>query len=163
MRVERTIVVPDTPGRTWALLVDWERQADWMVDADRVDVVSGLREGVGVRLAVKTRILGLPAFTEPMQVTGWEPPRRLQIRHGSAVEGTGTWGLEPVLGGTRFTWREDIRLRVPLGGEAAARVYAPVMRVLMARAQEAFRRHVVAVGPDRRSAARTETREERRA
>ena len=45
-----------------------------MLDADRVEVVSAHREGLGVRLAVRTRLLGLPAFTEPMEVIGWEPP-----------------------------------------------------------------------------------------
>ena len=83
----REIVLPTTPEEAWDVLVDWERQADWMLDADRVDVVSAHREGVGVRLAVKTRLFGVPAFTEPMEVTVWEPPRRLQIRHGSVVSG----------------------------------------------------------------------------
>ena len=76
-------MLPTTPEEAWAVLVDWERQADWMLDADRVDVVSPQREGVGVRLAVKTRLFGVPAFTEPMEVTVWDPPRRLEIRHGS--------------------------------------------------------------------------------
>src|SRR5436190_23726842 len=102
-----------------------------MLDADRVEVVSAHREGIGVRLAVRTRVLGLPAFTEPMEVIGWEPPSRLDIRHGSLVSGTGTWLLDPTDGGTRFRWREDIRLAVPVVGEFAARLYAPVMRVLM--------------------------------
>ena len=90
------------PTRAWSVLVDWERQADWMLDADRVEVVSDTREGVGVRLAVKTRLLGVPAFTEPMEVTVWEPPRRLVIRHGSLVAGTGIWDLVPMDGGTGF-------------------------------------------------------------
>src|SRR5580765_7747786 len=77
MHVERAIVLPTTPRGAWSVLVDWERQADWMLDADRVEVVSDLREGVGVRLAVRTRLLGVPTFTEPMEVTVWEPPRRL--------------------------------------------------------------------------------------
>src|SRR4030095_2635598 len=49
-------------------------QADWMLDADRVRVVGDRRTGVGVRLAVRTRIFGLPAFTEPMEGVGWGPP-----------------------------------------------------------------------------------------
>ena len=127
--------------------MDWERQADWMLDADAVTVVSEQREGVGVRLAVKTRIAGLPAFTEPMEVVGWDPPRRLQIRHGSLVAGTGVWILVPVVGGTRFTWSEDVSLAVPVVGELAARVYAPVMRMLMGRAMAGLRAHVIAMGP----------------
>src|SRR4029077_1408930 len=97
-------------------------------------VVSANREGVGVRLAVRTRILGLPAFTEPVEGIGWEPPRRLVLRHGGLVSGEGTWTLTPEPGGTRFGWTEDVGLRVPMVGEAAARLYAPVLRRLMRRA-----------------------------
>ena len=120
-----------------------------MLDADSVTVVSDLREGVGVRLAVRTRLFGIPAFVEPMEVTAWDPPRRLEIRHGSLVSGVGTWTLAPVDGGTAFTWREDIELAVPFAGDLAARCYRPVMRALMGRAMEGLRRHVIALGPAR--------------
>jgi Polyketide cyclase / dehydrase and lipid transport len=149
MHVELAIVLPTTPDGAWSVLVDWERQADWMLDADRVEVVSDTREGVGVRLAVKTRLLGIPAFTEPMEVTVWEPPRRLVIRHGSLVAGTGVWDLVPLDGGTGFRWTEDIRLRVPVIGELAAWAYCPVMRALMGRAQRSLRQHIIAIGPER--------------
>lgn len=149
MLVESEIVLPATTEEVWEVLVDWERQADWMLDADRVEVVSSAREGVGVRLEVRTRLFGIPVFTEPMEVTAWDPPRRLEIRHGSLVAGTGVWELVPVGGGTSFGWSEDIRLRVPLGGELAARLYHPMMRSLMGRAQRSLRRHVIAIGPVR--------------
>jgi carbon monoxide dehydrogenase subunit G len=149
MHVEREIVLPTTPVQAWSVLVDWERQADWMLDADRVDVISEHREGVGVRLAVKTRLFGIPAFTEPMEVTVWEPPHRLEIAHGSVVEGAGVWELEEVVGGTRFRWSEDVALGVPFVGELAARVYRPVMRMLMSRAQRSLRAHIIAIGPVR--------------
>ena len=148
MRVEREIVLPTTAQEAWAVLMDWERQADWMLDADRVDVISSRREGVGVRLAVRTRIMGI-AFDEPMEITGWDRPRRLEIRHGSVVVGLGVWRLEAVEGGTRFTWSEDIRLRVPLLGELAAWCYRPVLWALMGRAQTSLRRHIIAIGPVR--------------
>jgi len=149
MHVEREIVLPTTPDEAWRILVDWKRQADWMLDADRVEVVSETRVGVGVRLAVKTRLFGVPVFTEPMEVTGWDPPRRLEIRHGSPVSGTGVWMLVPVAGGTRFHWSEDVRLHVPLVGELAARLYRPLARTLMGRAQRSLRDHVIAIGPMR--------------
>ncbi|TMM06885.1 MAG: SRPBCC family protein [Actinobacteria bacterium] len=142
--------LPCPPEEAWAILLAWERQADWMLDADRVEVVSQEREGVGVRLAVRTRILGLPAFTEAMEVTGWEPPRRLVLRHGGLVAGEGTWSLTPEPGGTRFDWIEDVRLRVPVVGEAAARFYAPVLRWLMGRGARGLREAVIASGPWRR-------------
>jgi hypothetical protein len=147
--VERTIVLPTTDQEAWAVLTDWEHQADWMLDADRVEVVSPDRGGMGVRLAVRTRLFGIAAFTEPMEVTFWDPPRRLEIRHGSVVAGTGVWDLTPVSDGVRFLWSEDVRLRIPLLGELAAIAYRPIMRALMARAQRSLRRYVIAIGPVR--------------
>lgn len=140
-------MLPVPLEEAWTVLLDWERQADWMPDADRVRVVSDRRDGVGVRLAVRTRLFGVPAFTEPIEVVEWDPPRRLAIRHGAIVEGIGTWTLEPVQGGTRFTWREDVRLAVPLIGELAAAAYRPVMRTLMGRAMLGLRDYLIATGP----------------
>ncbi len=149
MFVEREIVLPVPLEEAWTVLMDWERQAAWMLDADSVEVVSDQRDGVGVRLEVRTRIFGIPAFTEPMEVVGWDPPRRLDIRHGSLVSGTGTWLLDPTEGGTRFTWREEIVLAVPVVGDLAATMYRPVMHALMGRAMQGLRRYLIAMGPVR--------------
>ena len=149
MRVEREIVLPVPPAEAWWVLIDWERQADWMRDADRVEVRSTGREGVGVRLVVRTRVLGVLVFDEPIEVTAWDPPRRLEIRHGSVVAGVGVWRLEAIDGGTRFVWSEDVRLRLPLAGGVVARLYGPVLRWLIGRSQAALRRHVIAIGPVR--------------
>ena len=137
MLVEREIVLPVPIEEAWTVLMDWERQADWMLDADSVTVVSDEREGVGVRLAVRTRLVRRRRRSPSRwRWSAWDPPRRLDIRHGSLVAGTGTWMLEPIEGGTRFTWREDIRLAVPVVGELARALYRPVMRVLMGRAMQ---------------------------
>jgi hypothetical protein len=120
-----------------------------MRDADRVDVLTAYREGVGVRIAVRTRVYGVPVFTEQLEVLAWDPPRRLVIAHRSFVGGTGTWNLEPVQGGTRFTWIEDISLTVPIVGELALVVYRPFMRSLMGKAMDDLRAFIVAIGPAR--------------
>jgi len=147
--VERSIVVPCPPEEAWNVLTEWERQVDWMLDADEIMVRSEQRVGVGVRLVVRTRLFQIPAFTEPMEVTAWDPPRSLAIAHGGPVRGLGTWTLAAVEGGTRFTWIEDVELRVPVVGAVAAALYAPVMRVLMGRAQRQLRRVIIASGPAR--------------
>ena len=94
VRVERRITLPCTPEDAWAVLAEWEAQAAWMRDADSVRVISPHRTGVGVRLAVRTRLFGIPAFTDPIEVTAWDPPRSLEITHGGPVRGTGTWTLD---------------------------------------------------------------------
>jgi hypothetical protein len=152
VRVERSIVLPVYPEEAWRVLVDWEAQPRWMGEAERVRVVSELREGVGVRLGVRTRILGVALFTEPIEVTGWTPRASLEVRHGGPVAGWGSWTLHPLGGGTRLTWTEDVRLALPVVGGAAARFYAPAMRWLMGRTLRDLRRYVIALGPAGRRA-----------
>jgi uncharacterized protein YndB with AHSA1/START domain len=150
--VERSIDLPCPIEEAWAVLTRWERQADWMLDADAVIVRSAHRSGMGVRLDVHTRLFQIPAFVETIEVTAWEPPRSLSIAHGGPVRGGGTWSLTPIDGGTRFTWAEDVELALPLLGGVLARAYAPVMRTLMRRAQRGLRSAIIASGPVRGSA-----------
>jgi len=147
MTVERSVDLPCSIEEAWTVLTRWERQADWMLDADEVIVRSPQRAGLGVRLDVRTRLLQIPAFVEPIEVIAWQPPRSLTIAHGGAVRGRGTWTLEPVAGGTRFIWTEEVALALPIIGTIAAAIYAPVLRTLMGRAQRALRALIIASGP----------------
>lgn len=131
MRIDASIGLPAPPQEVWGLLLDWEEQARWMKDADSVRVLTSRREGVGTRLAVRTRVWNVPLFTEELEVVLWDPPRRLVMAHRSFVRGVGTWALEPEGSGTRFRWTEDLSLPVPLLGELALIVYRRFMRQLM--------------------------------
>jgi hypothetical protein len=102
-----------------------------MRDAASVRVLTVQREGVGVRLGVRTRVLNVPLFTEELEVTLWDPPRCMVIAHRSFIRGTGTWTLVAVGDRTRFTWTERVSLPVPLLGEIALEVYRPFLRRLM--------------------------------
>lgn len=144
MRVGSSVILPVPPAEAWRLLTRWEEQARWMRDADRVEVRSDHREGEGVIIAVKTRVLNVPLFTERLEVTVWDPPRRLVLVHRSFVHGLGVWAFEPAEGGTRFSWIEDLSLGVPLLGELALRVYRPFMRRLMRGALADLRTYVLA-------------------
>jgi hypothetical protein len=139
MRVSSEVVLPVPLERAWELLLRWEDQPRWMRDADRVRVIGPQHEGVGTTIAVRTRVLNVPLFTERLEVTIWEPPRRLVMAHRSFVRGVGTWRLQPVEGGTWFSWVEDLRLPVPVLGELSLRVYRPFMRRLMRQALASLR------------------------
>ena len=142
MRVSASAVVPVPPERLWDVLLHWEDQPRWMKDAVSVRVVSEHREGVGVRLAVKNRVLNVPLFTEVLEVTAWDPPRLLHVAHRSFVRGVGTWLLASEGDGTRFTWTEELRLPVPILGELALLAYRPFMRRLMRRGIASLGRYV---------------------
>lgn len=144
MKISSHVLLPAEPERVWELLVRWEEQPRWMRDAASVRVLGPRREGVGTTLAVRTRLFDVPAFTERLEVTLWDPPRRLVVAHRSFVRGVGTWRLQPVEGGTWFTWTEELRLPVPLIGEALLRGYRPVLRRLMASSLRHLRSEVAA-------------------
>src|SRR5438309_803770 len=110
MRAQAQVLLPVSPERAWAVLLEWERQPGWMRDAARVTVLTPRREGEGVALGVLTRILGIPLFTERLEVVGWEPPRRLRLAHRGFVRGFGEWWLEPAAGGTLLRWTEELSL-----------------------------------------------------
>jgi Polyketide cyclase / dehydrase and lipid transport len=149
VRVQREIVLPETSERVWELLIDWERQATWMPDVDDIEILTPSRAGMGVRLAARTRVFGVPAFTDMLEVTEWVPATCLRIEHRRLVRGSGEWLLETVPGGTRFVWTEEVSLPVPLLGELLLVFYKPVQRWIMGRSMRAFRSYVVATGPAR--------------
>jgi len=132
VRVSATGTLPATPDRVWDILSDWERQADWMPDVAWMRL-RGSERGLGAHLDVRTKVLGLPATTDVMVVTGWEPPRRMEVEHRGLVKGWGEWLLEPLAGGTRFTWVEELRMPAAVVGEAALSLYRPVQRRNMQR------------------------------
>jgi hypothetical protein len=118
-RVEATTHIEASPERVWEVLVDWEGQAAWMVDADSVTVLSPHREGPDVTIRALTR-LGPAAVRDDMAVTDWQEHRLIAIRHlGLLIRGVGAWELTPTAHGTRFVWWEELEL--PLGqlGELA--------------------------------------------
>ena len=133
MRVEAATLLAVSLDEAWRTLLRWELQPRWMHDADSVRVLTPGREGQGVRIAVRTRVLGVPLFTEVLEVTAWEPPRRLALAHRGFVRGAGEWLLEPTAHGSRFRWREELSLPVPVLGEFALLAYRPFMRWLMRR------------------------------
>jgi hypothetical protein len=136
MRVAAHVILPVPVEETWRRLLAWEDQPRWMKDADSVRVLTARREGVGVRVAVRTRVFDIPLFTEQLEVILWDPPRRLVMAHRSLIRGSGEWVLVAVERGTRLEWTEDVSLPVPALGELALRAYRPFLRRVMRRSLE---------------------------
>lgn len=61
-------ILPASPETVWNVLLAWEAQPRWMKDADSVRVLGPNREGVGVRIAVRTRVFNVPLFTEDLSL-----------------------------------------------------------------------------------------------
>lgn len=132
MKLHERILIEASPERVWAVLADWEAQAGWMPDVAWMRLIGDERE-LGARLEVRTRVFGIPATTDVVVVTGWQPPVRMVIEHRGAVRGRGVWALQPRDGGTVFDWSEEMTMPPPLLGELAMRIYAPVQARMLRR------------------------------
>jgi hypothetical protein len=108
-----SVEVDAAPEVVFAALTDWERQSEWMAGTT-VRVTAGDGHSRGSRLLARTAA-GPVGFDDPMEITGWEPSRRVQVHHlGRAIRGDGAFEVEPLPGGrSRFSWTEWIDL--PLG------------------------------------------------
>lgn len=131
MRVRASRVLPGPPEQVWKHVRRWEEQARWIRDAVWVRVLTEEREGEGVLIRVLNRVLGIPLFTERLEVVEWDPPARLVMAHRSFVRGVGTWELRERGEATVFGWTEELWLPVPVLGALALWVYRPLLRRLM--------------------------------
>lgn len=133
LTIDERGTLPAPPARVWPVLADWERQASWMADVAWIRIIGSERE-LGARLQVRTRVFGIPAATDLVEVTLWEPPRRLCVRHVGIVGGRGEWTLDPAPDGrTAFRWVEEIRMPPRVLGDVALAVYGPWQRRMLRR------------------------------
>lgn len=141
-RIEASTHIEAPPARVWEVLTNWERQAEWMVDAHDVRVVSDHRTGVGVVIDCPTDVLAGIVVTDRMKVTRWEQERVLEVTHlGRVIKGFGAFELHATDQGTHLVWWEEAT--APLGGlgEAVAQVVVvPYVRRLFRRSLAGFKR-----------------------
>lgn len=135
MRLEVSQSVAAPPQVVWDVLVSWEQQPEWMLDAKDVEVVTPYREGEGVTIRVPTNLLGV-TVEDVMRVTAWREPELLEVEHlGRLIRGSGAFKLQPEEHGrTRLVW--DERIVPPLGrlGEwGASTLVEPIIRRIFQR------------------------------
>ncbi|MEV0584616.1 SRPBCC family protein [Nonomuraea sp. NPDC050310] len=117
------------PAQVFAVLTDWPRHAEWMV-LTRAEVRRGDGRGPGSVIAAFSG-LGPIGFLDTMEITTWEPPHLVIMRHtGRVVRGRGAIRVRPWGGGgSRIVWAEELDLPFgPLG-----RLAWPLVRPLMRR------------------------------
>jgi carbon monoxide dehydrogenase subunit G len=141
VRFEERTSIAASPDEVWEVLSDWERQASWMPDVAWMRLLGPERE-LGAKLEVKTKVFGVPLATDLVEVTAWEPPRRLAIRHVGVVVGTGEWRLEPIEHETAFTWIETFGMPPPVFGDLALWIYSPWQRAMLRRSIRNLKRLV---------------------
>lgn len=124
----------DAPAEViWDLITDWEHQDAWMLEASDFVVLTEQREGIGVEAEATVKIGGI-STRDKVVVTGWDPPRRLGIRHEGWVAGAGEIHLTPLRGDrTHVFWREELEPPLGVFGAIGITAFKPLMKRIFAR------------------------------
>ena len=129
--VEERVAVAAPVEVAWAALTDWRGQAGWMVLTTVTAEEGGHR--AGERLDAFTRIGGI-GFHDPMEVTRWDPPRRVEVAHlGRVVRGTGVFEVRPAPGGAWLVWVEDLDLPLGWPGRIGFTLVRPAFQLMLRR------------------------------
>jgi hypothetical protein len=103
-----------------------ESHAEWMADAEGIDVVSTVRRGVGTVLRVPTRI-GPLRTVDWIIVTDWIEGRSIRVVHVGLVSGEGEFRIESHGDATLFVWDESLTLPLLFGGRIGELVARPII------------------------------------
>lgn len=126
--IQVSTLINASPDRVWAVIADLEAQPRWMTDALEVRVETGKPYGVGTTARVPTRIAHV-TVEDRIEVTAWEPPHQLGIRHvGRLFSGDADIRIEAAGAGSRLTWREYLQPPLGLLGRAGFWFGRPVLR-----------------------------------
>lgn len=132
--IRSTTRIEAAPEEVWAALADISTHVEWMADAEAIRFVSDQREGVGTAFDCDTKV-GPLRLVDRMEVTSWEPGRRMGVRHSGLVTGQGEFTLTPAgTDGTAtdFAWTETLVFPWYFAGPVGAAVAAPVLRRIWA-------------------------------
>jgi carbon monoxide dehydrogenase subunit G len=140
IHLEERVAVAAPPEAVFAAVADWEGQSAWV--AFTTVTADGGPHRVGERLEAVTKVAGV-GFSDPMEVTRWEPPRRIDVRHhGRVLRGTGRFLVEPAPGGAWFVWSEDLDLPLGVAGRLGFAVVGPAFRLMLRRSLRRLARMV---------------------
>lgn len=131
--VEVSVTVGVTAEHLWSYVEQIERHVDWMADAEAIHFETSQRRGAGTRFVCDTRI-GPFRLADHMEITGWDPPRSMAVRHAGLITGSGRFTLEPAGdSSTRFTWTERLTFPWYFGGRIGARIVGQTVLKLVWR------------------------------
>ncbi len=129
VEIHTEISVPTDREQTWELLIDLQKQPEWMKDALSIEQLTEGPVGVGTVMRVPTQIFFLRT-TDRMEVTAFDPLEKWSVKHIGLVTGEGTFSLrdDDAGPGTIVHWHE--RLSAPLGilGRIGMTLFRPALR-----------------------------------
>ncbi len=112
MEVRRSIEIGVPQERIWQFLVEPDKILKWCTTFKKFEYTTGQRTGVGMPFYVEEKAGG-PLMKLNFAITEWAENQKLAFRmtSGNFVKGyEQAWAIEPIATGSRFTFREDVKL-----------------------------------------------------
>lgn len=112
-----TVEIDAPVDHVWSVVEPVERHVDWMHDAVAIRFVSEQTRGVGTTFLCDTKI-GPIKLVDRMEITEWQAPTVMGVRHVGLVTGSGRFTLASIDldRRTRFEWAEDLDFPWYFGG-----------------------------------------------
>lgn len=117
--VSVSVLIAAPLDAVWEAASDLTSHPEWMADAESIRFADEQRRGVGTTMEVATRV-GPFRVSDWLVVTAWEDRRLIEIVHVGSISGWGRFRLDPLAGGIRFTWTEQLHFPWWLGGPVVA-------------------------------------------
>jgi carbon monoxide dehydrogenase subunit G len=137
-----SVEVHAPPEVVFDALTDWHQQNQWMAGTS-VRISEGDGRSVGSRLVARTAA-GPVGFDDPMEITAWDRPHRVQVHHlGRVVRGDGAFEVEALPdGSSRFHWVEWLDLPLGLFGQVGFTLVRPALAAGVLPSLRSFARWV---------------------
>ena len=139
-RISGALVIRRTPRQVFECVADERNEPSWNPRMKRAEKLTAGPLGVGTRWAAT---MGTPRGSSAMviEVTGYEPPRRLDsVSYLQRMDIAGSVLFQGVPEGTRLRWRWEVRPR------GALRAVGPLLGLVGRRQErqtwEGLRRHL---------------------
>ncbi len=142
MDIKVSIELPTSIENTWKYIADIQSHTQWMQDALSITITSDKREGVGTSFECLTAV-GPFRLTDKMEITDWQPPYLMGVKHNGLVSGQGKFSLEISEAGTLFTWEEDLELSWNYGGKLGESLATPILKAIWKKNLRALRAQIL--------------------
>ena len=146
VRISQHVDIQAPLASVWRAASDLATHDRWMADAESIVFLSETRSGPGTIMQVRT-VVGPLRTTDIMEVTDWVEEKSIGVRHEGLVRGDGRFTLAPVAGGTRFSWTENLRFPLWLGGPVTAFLARPVLGLIWRRNLRGLKAQLESTGP----------------
>ena len=102
--------------RVWDEVSNINNHTNWMQDAESIEFLSNIKQGVGTKILVLTKV-GPIKLKDIMTFTKWIEEVEIEVEHKGIVTGKGSFLLESIDSKrTKFSWNETLKFPIILGG-----------------------------------------------